>query len=100
MDFTKAIINFINKIPKGKVVSYGQVASACRRPRNARQVGRLLAQVDISKVKLPWWRVINAKGEISLKGNWTVSKETQADLLTGDGVEVVDFKVAKKYFLG
>jgi methylated-DNA-protein-cysteine methyltransferase-like protein len=98
MDFTQAIIKYINTIPKGRVVSYGQVASACGRPRNARQVGRMLAQMDITKIKIPWWRVVNAQGQISIKGNWIINKQTQMDLLINEGVEVKDFKVAKKYF--
>ena len=98
MDFKNQIINFINKIPKGRVVSYGQVAIACGKPRGAREVGRILAQIDITKHKIPWWRVVNAKGEISIKGNWTASKELQAELLKRDNVIVNDFKVAKKYF--
>ncbi len=98
MDFTQAIINYIYTIPKGKVVSYGQVASACGKPKHARQVGRMLAQIDITQVKIPWWRVVNAQGQISIKGNWIINKQTQMDLLINEGVEVKDFKVAKKYF--
>jgi alkylated DNA nucleotide flippase Atl1 len=58
----------------------------------------MLAQTDITQVKIPWWRVVNAQGEISIKGNWIINKQTQMDLLINEGVEVKDFKVAKKYF--
>lgn len=92
-DFRKSVISFIKKIPKGRVVSYGQVAAAAGSPRAARQVGGILRAADIQKEKLPWWRVVNSKGEISIKGNWEASKELQAQLLKKEGVEVKDLKI-------
>jgi methylated-DNA-protein-cysteine methyltransferase-like protein len=92
--FKDLIIGFIKKVPKKKVVSYGQVAAACGSPRAARQVGGILRAADVEKEKIPWWRVINSKGEISIKGSWTATKELQADLLRKEGVEVSkDMKV-------
>lgn len=87
-DFTDEVINFINSIPKGKVVSYGQVAAACGKPNGAREVGRILRGIDTSKNIVPWWRVLNNKGVISIKGNWTADKELQGLLLSKEGVEV------------
>lgn len=54
----------VRKIPRGKVASYGQVAEACGLGRHhARQVGYALAALKDDRV--PWHRVVNAKGEIS-----------------------------------
>ena len=67
--FTEQVINFISQIPAGKVVSYGQIAKVCGKPRAARQVVRIL-QIYSPKLNLPWHRVINSRGLISLgKGN-------------------------------
>jgi methylated-DNA-protein-cysteine methyltransferase-like protein len=86
--FKQQTIKFVKKIPKGKVASYGQVAAACGSPRAARQVGSVLRGLDTSVSEIPWWRVINNKGLISIKSNWTATKELQANLLKKDGVKV------------
>ena len=87
-DFKEAVVNFIKKVPEGRVVSYGQVAAACGHPRAARQVGVILKTADVKKEKIPWWRVVNNQGVISIKGNWTATKELQKALLIKDGVKV------------
>ena len=76
LNFKDKVLRYIKSIPKGKVVSYGQVAAACGSPRVARQVGGILRSADIS-TGIPWWRVVNNKGIISIKGNWTATKELQ-----------------------
>ena len=88
--FKEKVINFIKSVPKGKVVSYGQVAAAAGSPRAARQVGTILRGLDPSDSKIPWWRVVNNKGIISIKGNWTATKESQKILLIKDGIKVSD----------
>lgn len=56
----------VRQIPKGRVATYGQVARLAGLPRHARQVGYALhALPEASDV--PWHRVINAKGRISLR---------------------------------
>jgi methylated-DNA-protein-cysteine methyltransferase-like protein len=63
--FTERVIRIIQSIPEGKVMTYGGVARAAGSPRGARQVVRILHSMS-RKHKLPWHRVINAKGMISL----------------------------------
>lgn len=63
--FTEQVIRIIQSIPKGKVMTYGGIARAAGSPRGARQVVRILHSMS-KKYKLPWHRVINAKGMISL----------------------------------
>lgn len=88
-NFKIQVLRFIVSVPKGKVVSYGQVAAACGKPKGAREVGRILRNLDIDgNYAVPWWRVINQKGEISIKGHWTASKELQAELLRKEGISV------------
>ncbi len=88
VNFKDKVIIFIKKIPRGRVVSYGQVAAACGSPRAARQVGGILRSLDISAKGIPWWRVLNNKGIISIKGNWTATKELQKQLLIKEGIKV------------
>ena len=51
-------------IPYGKVATYGQIAKMAGLPKHARLVGRVLQQVEDKY--LPWHRVINSQGKISL----------------------------------
>jgi len=86
--FKENVIAFVKSIPKGKVASYGQVAAYAGSPRAARQVGGILRALDASRDNIPWWRVINNAGIISIKGNWTATKELQKELLIKEGIEV------------
>jgi methylated-DNA-protein-cysteine methyltransferase-like protein len=63
--FTERVISIIQSIPEGKVMTYGQIASYAGSPRGARQVVRILHSMS-KKHHLPWHRVINSKGEISI----------------------------------
>ncbi|OMD44372.1 MGMT family protein [Paenibacillus odorifer] len=63
--FTEQVIRIIQSIPEGKVMTYGGVAREAGSPRGARQVVRILHSMS-RKYKLPWHRVINAKGMIAL----------------------------------
>lgn len=83
--FKDKVITIIRSVPQGKVVSYGQVALYAGLPRAAREVGWILRG---SKEDMPWWRVINNAGRISIEGNWQADKRTQKQLLEADGVEV------------
>jgi len=84
--FKDGVIKIVNMIPKGHVVSYGQVALYLGMPRAARQVGWTLNLIG-DKISLPWWRVVNNKGYLSIKGSvYTV--QDQKELLTQEGVDI------------
>ncbi len=63
--FAQRVVDVISAIPEGKVASYGQVAALAGDPRGARQVARFLHSMS-DKYDLPWQRVVNSKGMISL----------------------------------
>ncbi len=84
-DFKDKVIRVVGSIPKGKVVSYGQVASYIGLPRAAREVGWVMSEVG---ELTPWWRVVNNKGYISIRGTMSADKERQASLLIMEGVPV------------
>lgn len=56
----------VRRVPRGRVATYGQVARLAGLPGHARQVGYALHALR-SGTAVPWQRVINAKGEISLR---------------------------------
>lgn len=88
MTFTERVIYIIKKIPKGRVASYGQVAALAGSPGAARQVGFILRSSTLDS--LPWWRIINNAGVLSIKGSFEATKFLQKDLLEKEGVEVSD----------
>ena len=58
------IWHIVAQIPRGKVASYGQVAELAGLPGRARLVGRTLSNLPAG-TRLPWHRVINARGRLS-----------------------------------
>ena len=82
-EFSLKAIKIMKNIPGGKVVTYGQVATYAGNNRGARQVVRLLNS-SWEKEQLPWHRVINSKGRISL--NPGDGYELQKMLLENEGI--------------
>lgn len=83
-ELTQEIIETIREIPKGFVCTYGAIAKLAGNPRAARQVVRVLHTYG-EKEELPWWRVINREGKISLKPGF--GYEEQLELLESEGVK-------------
>ena len=81
--FTDRVRHLIAKIPEGKVTTYGLIAAMAGNPRGARQVVRILHTCS-DKDRLPWHRVINREGRISLKPGQ--GYELQKKLLIDEGV--------------
>lgn len=93
--FLMQIFAVIHQIPCGKVTTYGEIAKLAGYPGYARHVGKALGNLPEGS-KLPWFRVINSQGRISLKGEDLVR---QRELLISEDVEVSnDGKVSlRKY---
>lgn len=64
--FTKKVKTLIRQIPAGKVASYGLIAALAGNPRAARQVAWILHSSSAAD-QLPWHRVVNRNGKISLR---------------------------------
>jgi methylated-DNA-protein-cysteine methyltransferase-like protein len=62
--FQRATV-IIRKIPRGRVATYGQIAALAGNPRAARQIAWVLHTAS-EKKRLPWHRVVNRHGGISL----------------------------------
>lgn len=94
-EFTETVLHVIKEIPYGKVMTYGQVALYAGNPRGARQVSRILHSMS-EKYGLPWHRVINSKGGISLTGE---AGFIQTELLIQEGIEVDNKKINLEKYL-
>lgn len=88
--FTQSVIEVIRRIPEGKVMTYGQIARAAGSPRGARQVVRILHSMS-AKYKLPWHRVVNAKGQIAIQED--EGRSLQMIYLEEEGVAVTGGKL-------
>jgi methylated-DNA-protein-cysteine methyltransferase-like protein len=75
----------VRRIPRGKVATYGQIATLAGLDGHARQVGYALHNLP-SPSDVPWHRVINSKGEVSPRTSGD-SHELQRMLLEAEGIE-------------
>jgi methylated-DNA-protein-cysteine methyltransferase-like protein len=84
--FHRAVYRLVRKVPRGKVVTYGQVAAILGHPRAARAVGQALRLLPRNLLGVvPWQRVINAAGAISHRGD-VLRPDLQRELLAAEGV--------------
>ena len=85
------VYNYLRNIPKGKVVTYGQIAEALGNKKLARVVGNVLHN-NQDEIKYPCYKVVNAKGELAKKFAFGGIKK-QKEKLENDGIEVISYKV-------
>lgn len=74
----------VRRVPKGRVATYGQIASLAGLAGRARQVGYALHALAASD-GVPWQRVVNARGEVSLRSE-PGAERLQRALLEAEGV--------------
>jgi methylated-DNA-protein-cysteine methyltransferase-like protein len=86
--FCASVREWIAAIPIGKVATYGQIAHLAGKPWGARQVSWILHSQS-GKYRLPWQRVIGAKGRISLPLDGGFFQQRR--LLRKEGVKVDDW---------
>lgn len=85
--FFDAIYVLVRQIPRGRVASYGQIAALLGHPRAARTVGWALSSLsDRQEEDVPWQRVINSEGRVSIRHLRHAADEQRA-LLEAEGVE-------------
>eukprot|EP01053_Blabericola_migrator_P000158 Blabericola_migrator_1__157@NODE_1041_length_5625_cov_143_923893_g717_i0_p5_GENE_NODE_1041_length_5625_cov_143_923893_g717_i0NODE_1041_length_5625_cov_143_923893_g717_i0_p5_ORF_typecomplete_len146_score14_15DNA_binding_1/PF01035_20/1_7e24_NODE_1041_length_5625_cov_143_923893_g717_i042124649 len=82
--FHEKVCRLVQAVPRGSVISYGEVARLAGHRQCARQVGNVLKSLP-SNTPLPWHRVVNRHGKISLPAE---SGELQRQRLVAEGVQV------------
>ncbi len=88
-DFRQRVRSLVAQIPKGRVMSYGQIAALCGSPRAARIVGGV---AHFGDPNLPWQRVVHKDGTLATGFPGGVAGHKQ--VLEGEGLKVYkDFKV-------
>ena len=89
----------VSRIPRGRVATYGQVARLAGLAGQARLVGYALSALD-DRSRVPWHRVVNASGQISIRRDGGPAGALQRLRLerervrfdTGDGIPLGDFR--------
>lgn len=91
VDWYRNVWKVVSEIPAGHVLTYGEVARLAGLPRAARRVSQALRRAPRG-MDLPWHRVINSQGKISIpegSNGWKMQK----DRLEGEGVVFLKGKV-------
>lgn len=88
MEFFERVYRVLKQVPKGKVVTYGQIACAIGAPRCARQVGYAL-HANPQPIVIPCHRVVNREGRLAPAFAFGGAEE-QSRLLREEGVQVRD----------
>jgi methylated-DNA-protein-cysteine methyltransferase-like protein len=83
-EFFQRVYEIVARIPRGKVVTYGQIAAALGDPRQARTVGWALHSMP-EWLDIPWHRVVNGSGGISTR-HTIGGRNIQRELLEDEGV--------------
>lgn len=91
------ILNVVCLIPTGQVATYGQVARLAGLPKHARLVGYVLRHLSAEHT-VPWHRVINAQGKISLSKLNAQGENIQTLKLQEEGIVVIAEKVNLKQY--
>jgi methylated-DNA-protein-cysteine methyltransferase-like protein len=90
----KSIYQQVERIPYGKVTNYGQIALLAGLPGQARRIGYALFQLP-ENTSIPWYRVVNAQGRISIGRAKPGAEITQRLKLEAEGVKFINDCVEK-----
>lgn len=91
--FKDRVYAIVSQIPKGKVMTYGQIAALVGSPRAARIVGGVAHWGDPD---LPWQRVVKKDG--SLAEGYPGGIEGHASALLAEGIKVVNNHIEMKEY--
>ena len=89
--WVKSVWQVVQGIPRGHVLTYGEVARLAGMSRAARRVSMALRRAP-REMELPWHRVINSQGKISLPAD-SAGFRQQKDLLEEEGVVFLKGKI-------
>jgi methylated-DNA-protein-cysteine methyltransferase-like protein len=84
-----AVYTLVKKIPRGKVLTYGQLARALHLPGGARTAGRAMA-ASPSGQGVPWHRVVGAGGKLLLR---EPHASLQRKLLESEGLQLAEKRI-------
>jgi len=83
------VYRLVKKIPRGRVMTYGQLARALKLPGGARAAGRAMAACPSGR-GIPWHRVVGAGGRLLIREPYA---SLQRRLLESEGTRLVGMRV-------
>jgi len=86
------VYEYLTKIPKARVVTYGQIAADLGNKGYARAIGNILHN-NPDPDKYPCFKVVNRKGELAKHFGDLRGIDSQKERLEKDGIEVIDYCV-------
>jgi methylated-DNA-protein-cysteine methyltransferase related protein len=89
------VFRFVQRIPRGRVLTYGALAKVLRLPGGARSAGRAMAATPSGK-GIPWHRVVGERGKILIREPYA---SLQRKLLESEGVTILESRVDLKHHL-
>ncbi len=87
LSFDQRVYGVVARIPTGRLATYGQIAELLGAYGAARQVGWALRRLPLPS-SVPWQRVVNAQGRISMDPSRQGSDWIQRELLLAEGIAV------------
>ncbi len=88
--FPQQVLALVRRVPRGRLVSYGQVARVLGRPKASRIVGGVMSALGPDDLDVPWHRVVNRLGGISSRSDPFSDRDPtteQAERLLEEGLE-------------
>jgi methylated-DNA-protein-cysteine methyltransferase-like protein len=89
------VFRFVQRIPRGRVLTYGALAKALRLPGGARSAGRAMAATPSGR-GIPWHRVVGERGKILIREPYA---SLQRKLLESEGISILESRVDLKRHL-
>lgn len=83
------VYHLVKKIPRGRVMTYGQVARALRLPGGARTAGRAMAACPSGR-GVPWHRIVGAGGKLLIR---EPHASLQRKLLESEGLSLAEKRI-------
>ncbi len=80
----RRVYDLVAAIPRGRVLTYGDIALRLGRPHGGRTVGWAMRHCPED---LPWYRVVNSRGELSVAARLPDGRLMQRALLEEEGIE-------------
>jgi methylated-DNA-protein-cysteine methyltransferase-like protein len=81
------VYRLVRKVPRGSVASYGDIAAMCKSSVSARTVGWAMS---VAPEGVPWHRVVNHQGRLSIGHRSVLLQELQKNLLQAEGVSFIE----------
>ena len=93
-EFEQNIYTILSYLQAGKLTTYGELAKQAGFPLHSRHVGKVLSKLP-KDTRLPWHRVVNAQGKISMLGERFLTQkkrlESEGITVNSDG-KIINFK--------